>query len=96
MKICVEKASGIATELWWERGCNVLSYLTTDSTHDFSSCGVAGDTSPIRGRVIGGIDSREAAWPWQAGIYWQRDDGSVCIHSLPCIDMEILKISQRP
>ncbi|XP_071802803.1 clotting factor C-like [Asterias amurensis] len=47
-----------------------------DSTHDFSSCGVAGDTSPIRGRVIGGIDSREAAWPWQAGIYWQRDDGS--------------------
>lgn len=45
---------------------------------DYSQCGKAGDIGQkLRGRVVGGYEANEAAWPWQAAIYWQRADGSV-------------------
>ncbi|XP_071507829.1 uncharacterized protein [Diadema antillarum] len=44
---------------------------------DYTQCGKAGDIGQkLRGRVVGGYESNEAAWPWQAAIYWQRADGS--------------------
>ncbi|XP_063966339.1 coagulation factor X-like [Lytechinus pictus] len=44
---------------------------------DYSQCGKAGDIGQkLRGRVVGGYEANEAAWPWQAAIYWQRADGS--------------------
>ncbi|XP_038064115.1 clotting factor C-like [Patiria miniata] len=62
---------------WFGEWTGNVPRCELDSSEDFSICGVSGDiTQPVRGRVIGGFDANDAAWPWQAAVRWQRDDGS--------------------
>ncbi|PIK59180.1 putative limulus clotting factor C [Apostichopus japonicus] len=62
---------------WYGEWSTPIPRCVRDTATDYESCGKAGKTT-IRfgGRVVGGFASNSGAWPWQAGIYWQRADGN--------------------
>ncbi|XP_033096956.1 limulus clotting factor C-like isoform X2 [Anneissia japonica] len=63
---------GEASGICWYGQWNINTPQCVSDTSEYSECGLAGDTSVqgLTGRIIGGFDANQGAWPWQAGIYW--------------------------